>query len=218
MDMYLPEWHGEAKRNGDYIQHRGGCYWGDAPAPFRFHSHYAWTRGRTRGSYVERCPCGAIGDGLGWSMLDKPRIGNRWTNTARQREIVAEGRAKESKQQDDFKQMNEMSNALSELQVNLIGSDDAEDRKMSRRLLNRQVSERYREEVETAKTECQVEVFENADGTWHYRASYKGLILQGAPEDVASYVDRDSAQSWGEKRVFSYVTTTVVKAPMYLPY
>ena len=59
------------------IQHRDGVDWFDAPKPFRVHKHRWQTRAVVDGEIVERCRCGAFGDGEGhWMMLrpDKPRV------------------------------------------------------------------------------------------------------------------------------------------------
>jgi hypothetical protein len=59
------------------IEHRDGIDWWEAPAPPRTHDHEWQTRAVVDGEVVERCRCGAFGDGEGdWMMLppDKPRV------------------------------------------------------------------------------------------------------------------------------------------------
>lgn len=58
------------------IEHREGVDWFLSPRPFRFHRHRWQTRAWDGFERVERCRCGAFGDGRGhWVFLhpDKPR-------------------------------------------------------------------------------------------------------------------------------------------------
>ena len=56
------------------IWHRDGIRWFEAEPPTLWHTHWAQTCGRLSGTYIERCPCGAIGEGAGvWIRLDPPR-------------------------------------------------------------------------------------------------------------------------------------------------
>lgn len=60
----------------DY-EDRNGVPWSKAARPFRLHRHRWQTRAISDGERVERCACGAFGDGNGnWMYLapDKPRV------------------------------------------------------------------------------------------------------------------------------------------------
>lgn len=62
----------------DYIQHRDGVTWYDAPRPRRWRHKHIWqTRGRFGGDYIERCACGAAHEHAGeWFYIgrDLPRF------------------------------------------------------------------------------------------------------------------------------------------------
>ena len=60
-----------------FLDHKDDVPWYDAPAPPKRHPHYPQTVGLVRGELVKRCPCGAIGDGRGWVLLDKARVAPR---------------------------------------------------------------------------------------------------------------------------------------------
>lgn len=62
------------QRIGLPLWHLDGVPWYDNEPPTRWHTHWAQTRGVLSGTCIERCPCGAIGDGNGiWIMTDPPR-------------------------------------------------------------------------------------------------------------------------------------------------
>jgi hypothetical protein len=56
------------------VENLDGVDWYAAPAPPKFHKHWAQTCGWV--DYlrlIERCPCGAYREGKRWDMIDKPR-------------------------------------------------------------------------------------------------------------------------------------------------
>ncbi len=62
------------ERIGLPIWHLDGVAWHEIEPPTRWHKHWVQTCGRVGNGYIERCPCGAIGQGDGvWIMLDPPR-------------------------------------------------------------------------------------------------------------------------------------------------
>lgn len=189
MSKNLPEW----VESGD-VANRGDIFWFEAPNHGRLTDHYGWTRFKHPATGLLRCPCGALSDGGGWS---KPTV--RVHGKHLERGLKTEFDAAINENADGIFTTSNM---------------QSEQAKLAIRILNAQTSYRWRESITAAlENDCTVETFENADGTWHYRAAYKGMILQGAAEDVASFTDEASALEWGSERAKKHLVSNVIVKP-----
>jgi hypothetical protein len=78
--VFINAW--ENPRTGEYLEHRNGVAWHDAPPPRRGHRCVEQSRGfvlldRVGATFISRCACGAVDIGDGWAERNTrtPRIG-----------------------------------------------------------------------------------------------------------------------------------------------
>lgn len=177
------------------LRTRGGVLWFEAPAPGFRHAHEIWTLYKHRIGWLARCTCGALSDGgKVWSA--------RWDRKTISDPLM-DLEAEFSKAVVQAKEA-----VFSELEL------DHPQAKLAIRLLNMAQESDHRNSIDLAlKDDCTVETFENADGTWHYRAAYRGMILQGSPQDAASYIDEPRALRWGNERCRAYLFSEIFPHP-----
>jgi hypothetical protein len=73
----MTEWIRSYENGIDYVESIGGVMWGEAPLPRWLHRCRPQTRGMMGADYVERCNCGAHGDGKTWAGKNETRRGRR---------------------------------------------------------------------------------------------------------------------------------------------